>query len=104
MVIINKYLMSVMLYGMARSAVILHDRKLNVYNQKTKQYEDRSLMFTERLSGIVFGTFLTASIAPLSLMHDVHSLELYVRGRYNLEKKPVKSGSTMGIIIESHIN
>lgn len=104
MIVVSKYFMSAMLYGMARSAVILHDRKLNVYNQKTKQYEDRSIMFTERFSGIVFGTLFTASIGPLSLLNDLHGLELYMRGRYNLEKKPLKSGSTMGLIIDSYIS
>lgn len=97
----SRYLKGAALYGMARSALVLHNRKIHVYNHNTKQYEDRSLLFTERLSGIAYGTTFTAAVAPLAVLNDLHSIELYARGRYYQEKAPQHCFSAVGIIMES---
>lgn len=97
----QKYLTSASLYGMTRSAIVLHDRKIHVYNHSTKHYEDRSLLFTERLSGIAYGTVFTIAAAPFAVLNDIHSIELHARGRYYKEKRPRQSYSAVGIIMES---
>lgn len=99
--IYQRYLTVAALYGMARSAIVLHDRKIHVYNHNTKQYEDRSLFFTERLSGMAYGTAFTVAVAPLAVFNDLHIIELYVRGRFYQEKRPKQSYSAVGMIMDS---
>lgn len=96
-----RYFAAATAYGLTRSAIVLHNQRLNVYNYKKKEYEDRSLMFTERLSGVVFGTFLTASMLPFVLVSDVRKIELCARGRYDLETRKHASASSSGIIMDS---
>lgn len=97
----TKYCTYATAYGLARSAIVLHNQQLNVYNYKKKEYENRSLMFTERLSGVTFGTFLTASMLPFVIVNDIMKLELYARGRYDLETRKHTSSSSPGIIMNS---
>ena len=95
------YIRSVLCYGLARSAYVLSNAEIDYFNYNTKKFETRSLLFTERFGGLVFGTLITASCAPMFLARDIHAFELYTRGRYEIEKKKQSNASVMGHTFDS---
>lgn len=80
---------------------MLHNAQIKVKNYKTGAYETRPLMVSERAPGIAYGTMAGAAFAPFVLFKDIHDLELFVRGRYDIEKRKDVQYAAMGIIDDS---
>jgi hypothetical protein len=75
-------------FGLVRSAVVLHHTPhIEVHNVQLKKYEQRELLPTEWVGGMVLGTLLTASCLPIVVVRDLRKLDLAAHGRYHLERK-----------------
>lgn len=96
-----KYLKCACAYGAARSAVVLKDAQLSVYNHQTKGCETRRMLITEKVLGFSYGTLVFATMAPFCVVKDVCDLDLYLNDRYAVEIKKRPQCTVVGYIFNS---
>lgn len=95
-------------YGLVRSSYHVAGAELEVFNCRTRMFEHRPMLLTERVAGILMGTFITVAAAPVVLAKDIYALELILRDRYGVEtpsadnrKRP--SSTVIGHVFDSLI-
>ena len=97
------YFRAAVTYGLVRTTAVLYSTpNIKVYNHETNHYDRRPLLATEWLGGIAVGTCISASLAPVLALKDLHDLDLYANGRLTAERNKRRSpSSVMDIILRS---
>lgn len=87
------------MYGALRTAAVLHNSPIvSVYNFKDGVREKRRLLASEYLCGMVIGTIATSALAPWVAIKDIHTIDLYVNGRYEIERSARDSSSVIDTV------
>jgi hypothetical protein len=69
-----------------------------VHNYRDGVKEKRRLMASEYLCGMVIGTIATSALAPWVAIKGIHTIDLYVNGRYEIERSARDSSSVIDTV------
>lgn len=100
-----RYYATTFMYGFCRTGALLSTHpNITVYNYRTKTYEDRKLLMTEKIGAMTLGTCMMPFLAPISIPCDIHRMDMILNDRLSVERPQQSAESVFELIAKSIYN